>query len=189
MSVSISELWLAILLAAALCWVVSSLIHMLFKYHNADYSALPNEQEVAQALGANNPRPALYTMPYCKDMKAMGESEMQKKFAAGPVAMISVMPNGMPPMGKLLGQQIGFFIVGSILIAYLASISIATGADTTYVFRHVFVAAFLAYGWAQVPYSIWMGQPWSNCIRYLIDAVLYAAVTAGPFAWLWPNIA
>jgi len=48
-------------------------------------------------------------MPHCADMKTMGEESMQKKFAAGPVAMISVTPNGMPPMGKLLTQQILFF--------------------------------------------------------------------------------
>jgi len=188
MSVSVSELWLAILLAGVLCWVASALIHMLVKYHNSDYSELSNEDEVMAALRNSSPSPALYSMPYCVDMKAMGEESMQAKFNKGPVAMISILPNGMPPMGKLLGQQILFFIVGAALIAYLASISIAAGSEYMTVFRHVFIASFLTYGWAQVPYSIWMGQPWSNCLRYMIDALIYAAVTAGTFAWLWPNL-
>ena len=75
-------------------------------------------------------------------------------------------------------QQVSFFIIGSVLIAYLASLSLIAGADYLMVFRHVFVASFLAYGWGQVPYSIWLGQPWSNCVRYLIDAAIYAVVTA-----------
>jgi hypothetical protein len=79
-----------------------------------------------------------------------------------------------------------FFIIGSLLIGYLATTALVAGADYMTVFRHVFVASFLAYGWAQVPYSIWMGQPWSNCLRYMIDAIIYAGVTAGSFAWLWP---
>ena len=91
-------------------------------------------------------------------------------------------------MRKLLSQQIVFFILGSLLIAYLASMSLGLGADYLSVFRHVFVASFLTYGWAQIPYSIWMGQPWSNCLRYLIDALIYASVTAGIFAWLWPRL-
>jgi len=188
MSVSVSELWLVILLAGLLCWFASALIHMLMKYHNADYKPLPNEDEVSKLLSTHSPAPALYSMPYCADMKTMGEESMQKKFAAGPVAMISVMPNGMPPMGKLLTQQILFFIAGSCMIGYLASISIGANADFMMVFRHVFITSFLTYGWAQIPYSIWMGQPWSNCVRYLIDALIYAGVTAGIFASLWPEL-
>lgn len=187
MSVSVSELWLAILLAGLLSWVASAFIHMLFKYHNADYKKLPNEESVSATLADKLPEPALYTLPYCSDMKAMGDEAMQKKFNDGPVAMITVMPNGMPPMGKLLSQQILFFILGSLLIGYLASISITGTTDFMMVFRQVFTASFLTYGWAQIPYSIWMGQPWSNCVRYLIDALIYAAVTACTFALLWPN--
>jgi hypothetical protein len=185
MSVSVSELWLIILVAGALCWVASALIHMLLKYHNSDYSQMENESQVSAAMGS--PKPALYTMPYCAEMKEMGEESMQRKFKEGPVAMITVMPNGLPAMGKMLGQQIAFFVVGAALLAYLCTLSLVASADYLQVFRYVFVAAFLTYGWAQIPYSIWMGQPWSNCLRYMIDAVIYAAVSAGTFAWLWPT--
>lgn len=188
MSISVSELWLAILLAGLLCWIASALIHMLFKYHNADYKALSNEDAVSSALADKTHEPALYTLPYCSDMKAMGEEHMQKKFNDGPVAMITIMPNGMPPMGKLLSQQILFFVFGSWLIGYLATISITGNPEYMTVFRQVFVASFLTYGWAQIPLSIWMGQPWSNCVRYLLDALIYAAVTAGTFSFLWPNL-
>lgn len=189
MAVTIVQLWLPIVAAGVLCWVASSLVHMLFKYHNADYKPLPNEDDVSQVMRSANLEPALYTMPYCVDMKEMGEEAMQKKFAAGPVAMISVMPSGMPPMGKLLGQQIAFFLIGSLLLAHLLSFSLTAGASYLSVFHPAFLAAFLAYGWATIPFSIWMGQPWSNCFRYLLDAVIYAATTAGTFAWLWPEIA
>ena len=187
MSVSIVELWLAIFVAGFLCWLASALIHMLLKYHNADYKELSNEEEVSTALRASAPTPALYNLPYCADIQDMSEKAMQDKFTAGPVAMVSVMPNGMPAMGKLLFQQILFFIFGSVLIGYLASLAMISGTDYLIVFKHVFVTAFLAYGWAQIPYSIWLGQPWSNCMRYLLDAIIYASVTASSFAWLWPE--
>ena len=91
--VSLAELWMVVLLAGVLCWVASALVHMFIKYHNADYQGLDNEQEVSAALAASSPKPALYTMPYCVDMKAMSEEPMQKKFNEGPVAMITIMPN------------------------------------------------------------------------------------------------
>lgn len=188
MSVSLPELWLAIVLAGLFCWIASALIHMLIKYHNADYKKLANEDAVSAALSEQSPSPALYTLPHCVDMKEMGDESMQKKFNDGPVAMIAIMPNGMPPMGKLLGQQILFFVFGSFLIGYLASISVAATADFITIFRQVFIASFLTYGWAQIPYSIWMGQPWSNCIRFLIDALIYAVVTATTFSLLWPSL-
>jgi hypothetical protein len=152
MSVSVSESWLAIVLAGLLCWIASALIHMLIKYHNADYNKLANEEAVA--LADQSPVSALYTLPYCNDMKAMGEESMQKKFNDGPVAMITIMPNSMPSMGKLLSQQILYFILCSLLIGYLASLSIATNVDFMMVFRQIFIASFLTYGWAQIPLSI-----------------------------------
>jgi hypothetical protein len=85
-------------------------------------------------------------------------------------------------MGKLLSQQILFFMFASFLIGYLASISIAANVDYMMVFRQVFIASFLTYGWAQIPYSIWMGEPRSNCVH----ALIYAVVTASTFALLWP---
>ena len=186
MAVSVFDLWLAILLAGVLCWVASALIHMLIKYHNADYKPLPNEQALSEAMRSESIPPALYTMPYCSDMQEMGDEKMQQKFNTGPVAMIAVMPNGMPPMGKLLTQQILFFLFGALLIGYLASISILAESSGLTVFRQVFLTSFLAYGWAQIPHSIWLGQPWSNCLRYLIDALIYSSVTALVFVILWP---
>ena len=89
-------------------------------------------------------------------------------------------------MGKLLGQQLLYFIFGCLLIAYATSLALPAGAEFMAVFRVVMITGFLAFGWGLIPFSIWMGQPWSNTVRYLIDALIYAAVVAGTFAWLWP---
>ena len=182
MSVSLIQLWLPILLGGFLCWVASAVFHMVIKHHNADYKKISNEDDVSDAIRSGNIKPGLYTMPYCKDMKDMGDENMQQKFKQGPVAMLAVFENGMPPMGKLLGQQILFFIISCILVAYAATLTLTVGADFISVFRVVMVTSFLAFGWALIPFSIWMGHPWSNCIRFLIDALIYAAIVAGIFA-------
>lgn len=186
MSVTLMQLWLPILASGVLCWIASAIFHMVIKHHNADYTPIENEAEVSAAIRSAKPKPGLYSLPHIKDMKEMGDPEIQNKFNQGPVAMLAIFENGMPPMGKLLGQQILFFIVSCFLVAYASTLSLAAGADYMSVFRVVMVTSFLAFGWALIPFSIWMGHPWSNCIRFLIDALIYAAIVAGIFAWLWP---
>ncbi len=188
MSVSIIDLWLAILLAGLFCWIASALIHMVIKYHNADMKQLSNEDSVASALREGKHPPGLYHMPWCGDMKNMGEPGVQEKFNKGPVAVVTIFANGLPPMGKLLVQQLLHFIVVSLLVAYVATLSYSAGTDYMIVFRLVFVVAFIGYGVGGIPYSIWYGHPWSNFMRFLIDAVIYAGITAGTFAWLWPSV-
>lgn len=186
MNVSIFDMWLAILLAGLFCWIASAIIHMVLKYHNADMNSLPNEDSVSNALREGNSSPGLYHMPFCGDMSEMGKPEVQEKFNKGPVAMVTIFPNGLPPMGKLLTQQFLFFVLVSALLAYVMTMSISIGAEYISVFRVAFVMAFIGYGMGGLPFSIWYGHPWSNCLRFLLDALIYAAVTAGTFAWLWP---
>ena len=186
MSVSLMQLWLPIVLGGVFCWIASALIHMLIKYHNYDYKKLSNEEQVGDALRQGDPKPGLYHMPHCTDMKEMNNESMQAKFKQGPIALISVFENGMPPMGKLLVQQLAFFLVGCLLIAYVATLGLAPSAGFMEVFRFTMVISFLTFGYGLIPDSIWLGQPWSNCLRYLLDALIYAVIVAATFAWLWP---
>jgi len=186
MSISLLQLWLPIVVGTVLAWIASALIHMLVKYHNSDYQRLSNEDEVMNAVRNGSPKVGLYTFPFCIDMNEMKDKSVQEKFANGPVGMLTVFPNGMPPMGKLVLQQVGFFLVGSIFIAYCASLALQPGADYMSVFRFVAAVGFLAFGWAVVPFSIWFGHLWSMTAKYLLDALIYGVIVAGSFAWLWP---
>jgi hypothetical protein len=187
MTVTLMQLWLPIILGGLFCWIASALIHMLIKYHNADYKKLSNEDHVSDAIRQGNPKPGLYHMPHCADMKEMNNEAMQAKFKNGPIAMISVFENGMPAMGKLLVQQLFYFFLGCLLIAYVTTLALDASADFMVVFRFIMVVSFLTFGYGLIPDSIWMGRPWSNCLRYLIDALIYAVVVAATFAWLWPE--
>lgn len=189
MSLSLMDLWMPIVVGGVLAWVASAVIHMALKYHNADYQPLSNEDEVMDAIRNGSPGLGLHTFPYCKDMKDMGNEDVQAKFNKGPVGMITILPSGMPPMGKLLGLQISFFLLACILIAYCASMALQPGADYMSVFRFVSAVGFIAFGWGVIPYSIWFGQRWAQTFRYLIDALIYGLVIAGAFAWLWPATA
>jgi hypothetical protein len=185
--VSLGSLWLPILVSAVLVFIASSIIHMVLKYHNKDYTRLPNEDAVRAAIRSGNPPPAQYVIPYCPDMKDMEKPEVKQKFIDGPVAVMNVMRPGVPVMGKYLMQWFVFILIVSLFIAYVAVHSLPVGAEYLRVFRIVGTTGLLAYGAGVVPSSIWMGKPWAITWKDLIDALVYGLVTAGTFGWLWPR--
>ena len=184
---NLGALWLPVVLSAVLVFVVSSIIHMVLRYHNSDYTRLPNEDAVRAALRAGNPAPRQYVVPYCAEMKEMESPEMRQKYTEGPVGVLYLRRAGMPTMGPLLLQWFLFALVVSFFVGYLASRTVPAGADYLDVFRVVGVAGFLAYGAGQVPAAIWMGKPWSVTWKDVLDGLIYGLVTAGVFGWLWPR--
>jgi hypothetical protein len=185
--VGVSDLWLPILVSAVLVFIVSAIIHMVLKYHNKDFTRLPNEDAVRAAIRAGNPPPMQYIIPYCSDMKDMEKPEMKQKYTEGPVAVITVLPTGIPNMGKNLSQWFAFLLVVSLFVAYVASHSLARDATYLQVFRIVGAVGFMTYGLGQIPNSVWWGKPWKNTAKDLLDGLVYGLVTAGTFGWLWPN--
>jgi hypothetical protein len=185
--VSLGSLWLPILLSTVLVFIVSAIIHMVLKYHNKDYTRLPNEDAVRAAIRSGNPAPAQYVVPYCSEMKEMEKPEMKQKYTEGPVAVINLMGPGVPKMGKYLIQWFIFSLVVSFFVAYIAGSAIPPGTRYLHVFRVVGATAFLAYAAGQVPAAIWMGKPWKIAWKDAFDGLVYGLVTAGTFGWLWPR--
>lgn len=186
MTMTILDLWQPILLSTFFAWIASALIHMALKYHNSDYKQLANEDEVGSALRNGNPSLGVHSVPYCVDMEQMKDESMQRKFSEGPVAFVTVFANGMPNMGKLIGQQVAYFLLGCTMVAYCSTLALEPGDEYMKVFRFVGTISFLTFGWALIPFSIWYGHLWSTAARYLLDALIYGALVAGSFAWLWP---
>lgn len=185
--IPILDLWLPIVVAAVLVFVVSSLLHMLLTYHRRDYRQLPQETETLEALRRSSLTPGLYVFPYCTRTKDMGTPEMQEKYRRGPVGHLTVLPSGPPNMGKYLGLWFGYGLLVSVFVAYLAGRTLPMGAHYLAVFRVAGTAAFMAFGLANLVDSIWRGAPWSNTLRAVVDGLVYSLVTAGAFGWLWPR--
>src|SRR5215469_8659083 len=122
--VSLANLWLPIVLSAVLVFVASSIIHMALRYHNRDYTKLPNEDAVRAAIRSGNPNPAQYIIPYAGGMEGMRSPEILQKFAEGPVAVLNLRPSGPPAMGPSLVQWFIFSIVISLAAAAVASATV-----------------------------------------------------------------
>ena len=178
----ILDLWLPILVSAAACWVMSAIIWTLFKYHNSDYRRTDDEEAVRVALKGN--APGYYLLPYCLDPAELKDPEVKKKYEEGPLAYITMLPNGLPGMGGKLAGQFVFFLVVGITCAYFVTRTVAADADYLTVFRVAGTVAFVANSFAYIPESIWFGRPWSMTIKNFVDALLYSLLTGGVFGWL-----
>jgi hypothetical protein len=179
------SLWLPVVVSAVAVWLVSSILHMVLKYHKADYKSLGDEASVGQALRGT--APGIYPIPYCSDPSQMKDPAMRKRYEDGPVALLSVMPNGLPNMGKYLGLWFVFCFLVSLVAGYVARHTLSPASVGLEVMRLTGTLAFVGYGYGHIMDSIWKGQPWSNTVRGLIDAAIYALVTGLVFRLLWPG--
>jgi len=184
--VPLTALWLPILLSAVAVFVASSILHMVLPYHRSDYRKLPDEEKVLGALRGVGLKRGLYIFPFCTH-KEMKSPEMAEKYKQGPVGMMTVFPSGPPVMPKLLGMWFVFCLVIGFFCAWLAGLAVAPGAHHRTVFHVVLIAAFLGYGLGNLSNGIWKGQTWSVTAKEVIDGLIYAALTALTFGWLWPH--
>jgi hypothetical protein len=184
---SIVQLWLPIIVAAVFVFIASSLVHMVLKWHNSDYSGFSNEDEVLAAIRKGNPKPGIHMIPYCTDMKDMAKPEVMAKFQQGPTGKFILRAGCTPGMGKPLLQWFVLCLVISVFCGMLAGHTLAAGTVFSQVFCVTGIAAFMAYGFGAFIQGIWWGQPWGAVIKDAIDGVIYALVTGAAFAWLWPK--
>ncbi|MBT8132245.1 MAG: hypothetical protein KJO35_08245 [Gammaproteobacteria bacterium] len=181
--VSLFSLWMPILLSAVVCWIAGSLIWVVMPHHKKDFAPLDQEEQARNAL--RGLKPGLYNIPHVADPSKVTDEDRQR-FAAGPVGFLTIMPDGLPNMGKNLVQQMIYYIVVGVIVAYVASVTLPSGADYLKVFQVVGTTAWLGFGFGAMQDSIWFGKPWSYNFKILIDALIYALLSAGIFGWLWP---
>ena len=81
--VPLMSLWMPIVLAAVLVFVASSLIHMVLKYHNSDFSSVPKEGEVMDALREAGLPAGDYIVPCPGGAGGMNDPEFIEKWSKG----------------------------------------------------------------------------------------------------------
>jgi hypothetical protein len=180
------ELWKPILLGGIAVFVLSALVWTVFPHHRKEWAAFTNEPAVADALRAGSPAPGLYSMPFMSDMKELGTPDGKARMEQGPVAYVTIAPNGVPAMGPMMAKSAAYNIVVAVFVAYVAWHALGPGAEYLAVFRVVGTVTFMSYALGVVPESIWFARPWKSFALQTFDALLYALVMAGVFGWLRP---
>jgi hypothetical protein len=122
--------------------------------------------------------------------KAKMDPVAKAKFEQGPHGLLQIWPpDAFGKMGRNMLLSFIFYLIVSVFVAYITTR--ARNADNDYldIFQIAGCVAIMAYCFASIPHAIWFGTPLRNVIAGLIDGVVYGLLTAGFFAWLWPDAA
>ena len=107
--VSMLSLWLPILVAAIVVFLVSSLLHMVFSYHSTDFSGVPDEDGVRAALRGFEIPPGDYFIPYASSNQERGSDASN---GSAPAAAAVAGPSA-PPDSAVAGPSSGWDSAGS----------------------------------------------------------------------------
>jgi hypothetical protein len=184
--VTLSSLWLPILLSAVAVFLISSVIHMATPWHDRDYVKVPNESSVADALRPFALPPGDYIMPRPDSPKEMNTPGFLEKLRNGPVLVLTVLPNGPMNMARSLGLWFVYLLVVGLFAGYLASETLGPGTEYLRVFQVTGTTAFAGYGLGIWQMTIWYQRSVGTTLRSTLDALLFSLVTGGVFGALWP---
>lgn len=183
--VPLASLWLPILVSAVLVYIASSIVWMFLPHHKKDWSQLPGEAGLLEAMRRAGVARGQYRFPFCDPKDKSPETV--KKMADGPRGTMIVWPPGPMSMGKQLGTWFVYLLFISMSVAYLSGLVLPAGVPYRTVFRVAGTAAILSYAAALIPNAIWWGKSWSSTLKEVVDGVVYGLLTAGVFGWLWPR--
>jgi len=90
-------------------------------------------------------------------------------------------------MTRNLVQWFLFLLVTGVFVAYVTGRALGAGTPYLRVFQIAGATAFIGYSLALCQLSIWYRRSWSLTLKGVFDGLIYAALTAGTFGWLWPR--
>ncbi|MBK7090111.1 MAG: hypothetical protein IPH59_00035 [bacterium] len=183
----ITVLWAPILLSAVFVFVVSSIIHMVLKYHANDFKKVPDQDSVQAALRPFNISAGDFMLPRADSMKDCSTPEFVEKLNKGPIVIMTVLKNSQMNMGKVWSS-------GSCTASWSAySPPISRGMRCSRV-AHTSVCFALSDArrlW-DIPLALLKAEfgmvEIGDCPEDSFDGLLFAVVTAGTFGWLWPKM-
>ena len=185
--VTVTALWLPILVSAILVFVASSILHMVLPFHRGDLKKVPQEDDMLDALRRFNLPPGDYGAPMAGSMAAMHDPQFIEKMKRGPLVLMTVSAGGSGSMTKNLVQWFLYSLLVGTFAAVIASDSLMRGADYWDVCNFVAVTAFMGYSLALLQQSIWGRRSWVTTAKTMFDGAIYAVITGEVFAWLWPS--
>ncbi len=184
---ALHSLWLPIVLSSVFVFVLSSLIHMATPWHKGDYGAVPDQDEVMDALRPFGIPPGDYMLPRPADMSEMRSQAFLEKLKRGQVAVLTVQPNGMfgwEEHGALVPVPRRREPVRRVRRRAGPAERRALPGGVQIRGRHRDSPGHSLALWQM---TIWYRRNLGTTIRATVDGLLYALVTAGTFGWLWPR--
>ena len=184
--VTVTSLWLAVLLSAVLVFVVSAVLHMGPFWHKNDYPKVPNEDGLMDALRPFSLPVGDYAVPRASSGADMKNPAFLENMARGPIMVITVRAPGPPTMAGSLAKWFIFCVIVSLFVAYVVTRALPPGVGYLKVHQIAGSVAFAAYAFATWPISIWYGRGWRLAFWETVDAMIFGMLVGGTFGWAWP---
>jgi hypothetical protein len=185
--VSLTDLWLPVLVAAVAVFFLSMIAWTVAPHHKPEFRKLAAEPGFLDAMRTLNIPAGGYFFPYV-DGAGMKTEEGKRLMNEGPWGRMRLYGK-KPGMGGSLLGSFALYLVVSIGVAFIGSATLPAGAPFERVLHVLGVAALLAYSAAVMPQIIWFERSWRMFLTHLFDGVVYGAATGLAFAWLWPSLA
>jgi hypothetical protein len=186
--VSLMSLLIPLLVSAVVVFIASAILHMLIPFHKNDYKKVGREDEFLEAVRGFDIPAGDYVVPHAEGPAAMKDPAFLEKRARGPIVILTVAPGAPPTMAPQLTKWFIYCVVVNLFAAYVASRTLAPGAEYMDVFQIVGATAFMGYSLALAQNWIWYMKNFGATFRSMIDGLAYAMLTAGVFGWMWPEI-
>ena len=75
----IISLWLPIVLSAIAVFIISSVLHTVFTYHNSDFKIIPSEDQIMEDLRKYNIPPGDYMIPFSSTIRKGTRRSLKRK--------------------------------------------------------------------------------------------------------------
>lgn len=183
----VGQLWLPILAATAICFVASAVVWMAGPHHKKEWPPAPGQDALIKVLRDTGVQAGSYMFPHADRANKVEFEAAMKRWAEGPAGVLFIFPRGPMGMGKMLGQQLVYFLIVNVMLAYVGHHARLDGQPYLRVFQVIGAVGFMAHWLGSMPESIWFGRPWKNLWLQGVDGLLYALLSAGTFAAMWPR--
>lgn len=181
----LTVLWLPILVATVVLWILSFVAWVVSSHHFGDFNKLDAEVEVMDVVKQKNIPPGNYMFPYSGTNQEQNSKEYQERYMAGPRGTLNIYD--VPNMGVNMALTIVYFLVTALTIAYITNVACPSGDEgTTFlkVFRIAGTIGVLTYASSPVLHRIWFkAKIWTD----MLDGAIYGVALGLVFAFLWPG--
>ena len=183
--VTIGSLWMPILVSAVIIWFASFLVWVVLPHHKSEYKGVPDEDATIKSLG--DIRPGLYNIPHLTAMEEIKKPEVIKKFEGGPTGFLTVVPRGVPNMGKSMVLSFVYYLAVGVVVRLRRWSDSGVGDPLSQGVpdcRHRGMVGSRV-GSHHRWYLVWTTV--GAIAKHLLDTLAYGLLTGEVFGWLWPE--
>ena len=178
----LTALWLPVIIIAVILFVASFVAWVILPHHFGDWKKLDKEDEFMDAIRGFEIPAGNYMYPATHTKAEQNSDEFRDRYMKGPRGVLSTWE--VPNMGANLALTFVFFLVTTLIMAYITFAALGRGAEFMKVFQIAGAIGVLTHASSGVLNAIWFKR---RIIMDVIDGIVYGIIIGLIFALMWPG--